>query len=532
MNLELKSWPRHKLRVSGYSHASSDSGNGQADYRRLLNFLSKSSGIQEKAILRSSGVPEFAAVRQIFNQRSNRSGSSNAGLAARQALIGAIADMVEDRLEPNGLSESELLCKALCELLEQVDSSQASQAGQISELPGPVTITPFGPVDFPVADEKITYDAVMQNSSFVLDSSTVMPSRRPAAEPEGTVLDRAARMLDNWFNAQEDDSCDDAVNEIDARSLAGRYRTSMANQNLEQPASLLNNLEQIAQSASLADGKALPTSKTGPDDSSGFCNSVVSSSVVSSSVVQPGRRTSNKRRRQWSRPCLIPMNNGTRKEVFPNNASVTKDALGRVKEIRSPEGIRIHCAYDQNGHLISYVRTSPQGEVHSEAEKDRHGVIVRDGQGRVKAQGDNISVDPRGCVSIRKLDGQFWCVDLVRGIHIERRILEDLNGSWHSLTALLAYDGFRMVTRFQELNQGYRRYGDWLAPFKTGVFRFYGRDGSMIQFDCDEDLRTLRPSRVQSAGSHAVDNELKAKRQARTAWDAAHEYTSHYLSTL
>ncbi|MCA9805019.1 MAG: RHS repeat protein, partial [Cyanobacteria bacterium HKST-UBA02] len=404
------------------------SGNGQgpdrtrpADYRRLLNFLAKNSSICEKAILQSSQVPEFAAVRQILNQR------------ARSTVEEFRQELTVSTIE----TDSGSLSSALTELIEQVELQISEQ--QINEEPVSVSMMPQGGLDFLGRDEILPVEEMSADPGLILDSSTVVASRRG-------FLDQTARMLELWFGAgdENEDEFEEPIETVDDEVVQSL---------VEDPAELLRQLEQIAQSSSPPVAPQPGLKKAAKPE-----------------------RASVRRRRHWLRPCMIPMNNGTRKEVFPNNASVTKDALGRVKEVRSQEGIRIQFGYDSKGHLVSFVRSLPSGRVHSRASKDRHGVVVRDERGRVKAQGDNIAVDPRGCVSIRKLDGQFWCVDLVRGIHIERRILEDMNGSWHSLTALMAYDGFRMATRFQALNQSYRRFGDWLAPSSQGTFRFYGRD--------------------------------------------------------
>lgn len=248
----------------------------------------------------------------------------------------------------------------------------------------------------------------------------------------------------------------------------------------------------------------------------------------------PSSRARGQGRKHWLRPSLIPMDNGNRKELYASGAAIVKDAVGRVCEVSAANGASIAFTYDPEGHLNGFVRTNVSGKVHSTGGRDKHGVVVRDADGRVRAQGESMSVDPRGCLSIRRFDGQFWCVDLVRGIHLERRILQDLDGQWNSLTALLTSDGFRMVTRFQKLadtTESYRRYGDWLSS-ETSKFRFYGRDGSVIQFDSDEDLQSLRPSRIWQPGSRPIDEEWQGIRQAGTAWDSVHQYVSQYLSTL
>lgn len=236
--------------------------------------------------------------------------------------------------------------------------------------------------------------------------------------------------------------------------------------------------------------------------------------------------------KQSPQPCLLPLSRGKRKEIYPNGAVVVKDSVGKVLAVRSGDKVSITFTYDNSGNLIAFSRYNADGSLHTYGERDHHGVVVRDPCGRVRAQGESMTCDPRGCLTIRKMDGQFWCVDLVRNIHIERRILEDLDGNWSSLTALLTYDGFRMATRFQELKDSYRRYGDWLAQSNASTFRFYGRDGSMIQFDSDEELQSLRPSSIKPPGSKQVDEELRGRRKARTAWDSVHEYVSQYLAVL
>jgi hypothetical protein len=248
----------------------------------------------------------------------------------------------------------------------------------------------------------------------------------------------------------------------------------------------------------------------------------------------PSRSARGQGRKHWLRPSLIPMDNGNRKELYASGAAIVKDAVGRVCEVSAANGASLTFTYDPEGHLNGFVRSNVSGKVHSTGGRDKHGVVVRDTDGRVRAQGESMSVDPRGCLSIRRFDGQFWCLDLVRGIHLERRILQDLDGQWNSLTALLTSDGFRMVTRFQKLadtTESYRRYGDWLSS-ETSKFRFYGRDGSVIQFDSDEDLQSLRPARIWAPGSRPIDEEWQGIRQAGTAWDSVHQYVSQYLSTL
>ncbi|MDR3613129.1 MAG: hypothetical protein P4L53_06165 [Candidatus Obscuribacterales bacterium] len=234
------------------------------------------------------------------------------------------------------------------------------------------------------------------------------------------------------------------------------------------------------------------------------------------------------------------LNNGRRFESYDTGAVLEKDEFGRVTQIRSRSGASISIYYDRDGSPEGFVRIDEKGKTHSIAECDRQGVVVRDEHGRPRAQGDSLSVDQRGCLSICRSDGQFWSVDLVYGRHIERRRLSDEAGLWHILTGIFAADGFRMVTLFQKVTESPRDVGvvtieaanQWWtnAPLATGSFRFYGRDGSVIEFISEDALTNLQPTHVWSPGTRQVDVVWKGRHQAGTAWDSVQEYVSSYLS--
>jgi hypothetical protein len=234
------------------------------------------------------------------------------------------------------------------------------------------------------------------------------------------------------------------------------------------------------------------------------------------------------------------LNNGRRFESYDTGAVLEKDEFGRVTQIRSRSGASISIYYDRDGSPEGFVRIDEKGKTHSIAECDRQGVVVRDEHGRPRAQGDSLSVDQRGCLSICRSDGQFWSVDLVYGRHIERRRLSDEAGLWHILTGIFAADGFRMVTLFQKVTESPRSAGvvtieaanQWWtnAPLATGSFRFYGRDGSVIEFISEDALTNLQPTHVWSPGTRQVDAVWKGRHQAGTAWDSVQEYVSSYLS--
>lgn len=226
---------------------------------------------------------------------------------------------------------------------------------------------------------------------------------------------------------------------------------------------------------------------------------------------------------------VSPRARGERLETFAGGTRMVKDNLGRVKEITATDGGRLEFYYDEKGHLASFVRIDRQGRIHSRAEADRHGVLVRDSSGRVRAQGESIQVDPFGCVSISRRDGQFWSFDLVRSVHIERRLLPDEYGRFMSMTALFSADGFRMATRFSPVSQDKEK--EKRTPFGQGAgsYRFYGRDGSVIEFSSDRDLEQLKPSGVKGPGAREVEEKHWGRRQAGTAWESLREYVSNYL---
>ncbi|MCA9815061.1 MAG: hypothetical protein KC652_08080, partial [Cyanobacteria bacterium HKST-UBA01] len=392
-------------------------------------------------------------------------------------------------------------------------SARAAESTEVADFTSPLA-SPSDRTDF----SQLLAAPTGQENAFNLQEAK---ERRIATAP----LSRTEAMLEKWFRAlddrmhsvslleestEEEEESDYCADDETTTGISIAYASqpepvnkygSYADELADNPAELLKQLEKIAR---------------GSD----------------ADILDLKRKNRGSFIKQSPQPCLLPLSKGKRKEVYPNGAVVVKDSVGKVLAVRSGDKVSITFTYDGSGNLIAFSRYNADGSLHTYGERDHHGVVVRDPCGRVRAQGESMTCDPRGCLTIRKMDGQFWCVDLVRNIHIERRILEDLDGNWSSLTALLTYDGFRMATRFQELKDSYRRYGDWLAQSNASTFRFYGRDGSMIQFDSDEELQSLRPSSIKPPGTKEVDEELKGRRKARTAWDSVHEYVSQYLAVL
>jgi hypothetical protein len=231
---------------------------------------------------------------------------------------------------------------------------------------------------------------------------------------------------------------------------------------------------------------------------------------------------------------------GRRIESHENGAMLEKDELGRVTQIRAQSGEIISVYYGRDCAPEGFVRTDARGVLHSVAECDAQGVVLRDENGRVRAAGDSLSIDPLGRISICRSDGQYWSIDLARQMLSEKRRLADQTGKWTALTAVFAADGFRMMTLFQKLTPApgkstVRSQDDanriWSrAAVESGHFRFYGRDGSTIEFTSEEALASLIPAHVSSPGVRPIEPRWHARHQAGTAWQSVHEYVVSYLA--
>ncbi len=222
-------------------------------------------------------------------------------------------------------------------------------------------------------------------------------------------------------------------------------------------------------------------------------------------------------------PRIQTLADGRRIEYYDTGAEINKDAMGRVLSVRSGSGEALTFEYDLDGNLNSFVRSDRSGRSHTTGERDRHGVVVRASDGRVRAAGESMTVDPLGCLCVHNHDGQFITLDMVRGLHIERRAIPGKDGGINTVTAVFAHDGFRLATRFNQKVDEYRSLRNSTRE-SLDRFRFYGRDGSMVEFESEEELRALRPWRVLSPGSLPIDASWRGRWQAGTAWEAVQEY--------
>jgi hypothetical protein len=211
---------------------------------------------------------------------------------------------------------------------------------------------------------------------------------------------------------------------------------------------------------------------------------------------------------------------GWRIEVYYGGSKIVKDALGRVVEVHSQLGESMLFRYGENGNIETFQRIRADGTNHSDGARDKHGVVVRDPEGRVRAAGESMTIDPRGSFFLHTFEGQFFSVDLVSGIHTERRKITDETGASRFVTSIFAHDGFRMATMFSG-TKGSTAYG---VRARTPKFRFYGRDGTMIEFSSEDDLQQLRPHKVLRPASRKISKTWPRKRQAVTAWDAVRDY--------
>jgi hypothetical protein len=224
----------------------------------------------------------------------------------------------------------------------------------------------------------------------------------------------------------------------------------------------------------------------------------------------------------WQRrePRIEMSPDGWRVEIFEGGSKIVKDVLGRVVEVHSYLGETMQFRYGENGLIEGFQRIRTDGTNHSEGARDKHGVVVRDPEGRVRAAGESMTIDPRGSFFLHTFDGQFFSIDLVTGIHAERRKLTDETGASRFVTSLFARDGFRMATMFSGC-KGSTAYG---ARSRTPKFRFYGRDGSLIEFASEDDLQDLRPQKVLRPAARKISKTWPHIRQAQTAWDAVRDY--------
>lgn len=335
-------------------------------------------------------------------------------------------------------------------------------------------------------------------------------------------------MLNSWLNTgrstcataeDDDDMLAFSLDEIETVSLYADESTSS------------ESVSREAVSVATADRSDAPQAQRLLGNMSSSVQYAESADQLLSAPAQPDthRGPALSRNHTEATPTLQLLPAGRRMESLDNGAQIIKDSLGRVIEVRSPLGPVLRTRYDENGHLRFFVRTDKEGNIQSYGESDKQGVVVHDPEGRVRAAGESMAIDRVGRLSIVRKDGQFWSIDLARGLHVERRQMVDEDGQWTAITAVFAYDGFRMVTRFQSMEaREFDEEEGCFLPSSGSVckeeIRLYGRDGSCVQFDSEDAIDELRPSRVWPPGSRAVDKKYRNRWQAGTAWQAVREY--------
>lgn len=229
----------------------------------------------------------------------------------------------------------------------------------------------------------------------------------------------------------------------------------------------------------------------------------------------------------WNRLRVSVENlpNGQRVESFDNGSIVVKDALGHVVEVRSAYGDCLFLEYGSFGQLEAFTRLDRQGSLHSFCKRDKHGAAVRDKDGRVLACGEIMTIDPWGCLYLHTFDGQYFCLDLVGGIHVERRRLFHSDGRIDYVTAVFAHDGFRMATMYAVTpRHGKTKARSARHRMRCTAYRFYGRDGTLLEFGAERELRERRPARALPPGTRPVDQRALRHPQAKNAWESLKEY--------
>lgn len=484
--MEPSYWPRHRLRAQGRP---------EGRFRQIAYTSTTSSFANQYKTSDANQAPMGQGQPRCESELKQAEEISG---HKAQRLLNFLSDAAREK-ERSFLSPARTPDFAMVKKLDE-EISNIAKTIALRNQRGPIGVDWKEPIQSfapPVGDPIVMDMGAPQQSAFT-------PSAQPRVD--------TALLLNQWFSAPA--TAEESPDIDDSLSITV-YGGDDAQDAIDDPETFLLSLGHVVEEA--------PEVKVEPRIQH-----------VKPKPTKPGRhqlaaRLSSKQ------PSFEVESGSERIEVFANGSEVIKDLLGRVKEVRSTNGIFISFTYNISGHLISFTRSDRLGTIHSYGERDRHGVVVRDANGRVMAQGEQMTVDPSGCLSIRKSDGQFWSVDAVRGIHRERRLLQNESGRLYGLTALFTADGFRMMTRFHPETSLATPVGVALGACTEpllhfgGIFRFYGRDGSVIQFDSEAALKKQSPAHVWPSKTASVEAVYRGKGQARSAWDAVRDYVSIYM---
>jgi hypothetical protein len=540
------------LQPASFAAARKDTASKAA---QLLNFLAKTAAQSERDLLSPTPVPDFARVTSQSGSNADAELSqflaqkrrTRPGTAAPPA-VSTTSSATVGHQTPNPAPPAAASAPApepnnrIAELIAQA-TAEPSQEVQADNLLGMLAdvLSEQAHAEAPPTMH-CTQEAALLNamSSFNLHALEMLPETEDDRSDEfGSFTAYGGSTVDLDEYDEEQERSFDCVADLDkwlsgGSELEDAFEQSSINDPFLTPRTLPVALPPVMPSSEFTGFDDVADPETDED----VCDPAEAATKARRfSASNTHRRDSRSKRVLFNKtvmykPRLTTMRDGTRRERFDNGAELTKDPLGRVVEVRASHGATVQLRYDEEGQPDAFVRCNSSGATHSLGERGKHGVVVRDPEGRVRAAGESMAVDPTGCVSVRREDGQFWSLDLVRGVHIERRRVTVADGAAHVLTAIFASDGFRMVTRFQNVQER-RHDGDpgkqWLAEEPSGTFRFYGRDGSVVQFDSEDDLVELRPSNVWQPGSRFVETSWKGYHQAGTAWESVQEYVTNYL---
>lgn len=533
--------------------------------KRLLNYLARTAASTEKALLGSScAVPDFALVRQYAEVQSYR--AERAPLNDPEGIFEPHAGPAKNMPVSDRLSQSRTSPQSHPAVPSQPERAVPATLATTCAAPPPMFGAPgFAPMaNSPHHDPvgtAVSTALLSENPGFI---NRVIASPAPCASPppfptsgtapanvaplrktaavslltcladqieESSGSPRVARisdayvdtalMLDDWFNATSP-SNPAVASKFDTTEGADDSESHLGDSIIlvDEPEASADVNSADAPQERRAEAPFVEDEEDQDGGAALYSDHLFRNLMKVAAEQRQEEENAHEEKKKTCTPVVHLLANSRRLEVFRNGAEMVKDALGRVVEIRS-QGIRVSAFYDKEGRFSSFIRTNQNGSVHSVGEWDKHGVIVRDGEGRIRANGESMTLDPVGCLSVRRSDGQFWSVDFLNGMHTERRQFLDSSGMWNVLTAMFAHDGFRMLTRFQVV--GDKRFEDAWSHC-DGELRFYGRDGSVIHFGSDDDVKRMRPRQVWAPGSKHIDASWRSRRQACTAWQAVQEY--------
>ncbi|PWU03520.1 MAG: hypothetical protein C5B53_00385 [Candidatus Melainabacteria bacterium] len=231
--------------------------------------------------------------------------------------------------------------------------------------------------------------------------------------------------------------------------------------------------------------------------------------AIASSIRQPVKRTSSQHL------LFEPWSSERQLQVLERGAYIRRNSLEQIIEVCSSKGEKIGFGYSPDGSLRIFTRFSSSAEVQALGVWEADQVIVKDSSGSVILVGESMEISETGSLTIHQSERHVYRIDLIHELYTEKQEVEGRDGQLYCLKAIFALDGFRMSTCFESRPEN--RYDLEQAQL---LFRFYGRDGSFLEFDSEERLRTLEPLQSADQGTRTVKPNFIACLDGTTAWDS------------